>query len=406
MARELTFTQLSSRNPFRLSGADLPMPLLLVAKLLAVCVLARFIWRDLPDPFLPFWPVFDMFRDTPYFGWALRGAVLAGSVAVLVNYRVRNACLVMGSAFLLGTLSSRIYFQSNRTFLGCVFFLLGLYGLRTGPWLIRAQMMLIFFSAGLNKLLDASWRSGQFFEFWTHTFVNKSLYFHLAASLPPMFLSRFMSWTTIVMEFSIALGLLFPRTRLLAIWTGLMLALGLNVLTERTFGVFFYAMPICYLTFAKWPTAASVLYDGDCEFCERARHWLERFDLEKLFVWEPFQRAKDLHGISQEALRERLYAVVNGKSYSGFRAFRTMLFYNPLTYFFMLAALMLPQGAYFHHRSMVAVFFALFFSPLFVPVGDAAYSWIARNRHHANKQRHVVEPPASTSSPASIAGRQ
>jgi predicted DCC family thiol-disulfide oxidoreductase YuxK len=173
-----------------------------------------------------------------------------------------------------------------------------------------------------------------------------------------MSLAHFMSWMTICMEFSIAFGLLFRRTRLWAIWTGLILSLGMNVLTERTFGVFFYAMPICYLAFIEWPRSkVTVLYDGDCGFCARTRSWMERFDLEKLFVWEPFQQSKDLHGISQEALRQRLYLVTEEKKYSGFRAFKIMALINPLTYFVMLMALMLPQAVYLHHRSPVAIFF-------------------------------------------------
>jgi predicted DCC family thiol-disulfide oxidoreductase YuxK len=402
MAKDLKSTDATSRNPLRFGGLDLPMPLILVAKLLAVCILGRLLWRDLPDPFLPMVPVLDLFRSTPYFGWALRGAALFGSVAVLLNYRVRTACLLIGSAFLLGTLTSRIYFENNRMFVGCVFFLLGLYEQKTGPWLVRAQVMLVFFSAGLNKLLDASWRSGQFFDYWAHFAINKSLYFQLTAWLPQMFLPHFMSWMTISMEFSIAFGLTFRRTRLWAIWIGLVLALGMNVLTERTFGVFFYAMPICYLAFIEWPrTKVAVLYDGDCGFCARTRAWMERFDLEKLFVWQPFQQAKDLYGISREALRHRLYLVTGEKKYSGFGAFKIMALYNPLTYFVMLTALMLPQSVYLHHRSWVAIFFLLFFSPLLVPAGEAAYAWIARNRYRIlSGTTCVVEPPSHSSNQA------
>jgi predicted DCC family thiol-disulfide oxidoreductase YuxK len=402
MAREMKSTDAMSRNPFRFGGSELPMPLILVAKLLAVCILGRFLWRDLPDPFLPMVPVLDLFRGAPYLGWGLRGLALLGSVAVLLNYRVRTACLVIGSAFLLGTLTSRIYFENNRMFLGCVFFLLGLYEQRTGPWLVRVQVILVFFSAGLNKLLDASWRSGHFFDYWSHFAINKGMYFQVAAALPVMFLPRFMSWMTIGMEFGVALGLMFRRTRLAATWIGLLLALGMNALTERTFGVFFYAMPICYLAFVEWPRSkVKVLYDGDCGFCERTRRFMARFDLEKLFVWEPFQQAKDLFGISQESLRQRLYLVTEGKKYSGFGAFKMMLLYNPLTYFVMLTALMLPQSVYLHHRSWVAIFFLLFFSPLFVPVGETAYALVAQNRHRIlSGESCVVEPPSHSSNRA------
>jgi len=228
------------------------------------------------------------------------------------------------------------------------------------------------------------------------------MYFQLAAWLPAMFLPRFMSWMTICMELGLTLGLLFRRTRLWAIWIGLLLALGMNVLTERTFGVFFYAMPICYLAFIEWPRSmGTVLYDGDCGFCDRTRVWMERFDLEKLFVWKPFQQARDLHGISQEALRQRLYLVTEKKKYSGFQAFKIMLLFNPLSYFVMLGALVLPQSVYLHHRSWVAIFFLLFFSPLFVPAGETAYAWIARNRHRIlSGATCAVEPPSHPSNQA------
>ena len=395
MAAEVTSAEARSHNPFRFGASDLPMPLLLVAKMLAACVLARLIWRDLPQPFLPFVSALDMFRSTPYLAWGMRLGALIGSVMVLLNYRVRAGCLLTGSAFLLGVLSSRIYFENNRMFLGCVFFLLGLYEHRTGTLLVRAQVILVFFSAGLNKLLDASWRSGLFFAYWGPTFIIKSLYFRFAAWLPQMAMPRAMSWATIVMEFSIAFGLMFRRTRLLAIWTGLLLALGMNVLTERTFGVFFYAMPICYLAFSEWPRAdIAVLYDGGCGFCASTRRAFERFDLERLFLWTHVHQAKDLYGISREALDQRLYLVTGKGQYSGFAAFKIMALYNPLTYFVILGALMLPQAVYFHHRSLAAVFFVFVFSPLFVPIGDKAYTWIAGNRHRIPGAETCAAEPA------------
>jgi predicted DCC family thiol-disulfide oxidoreductase YuxK len=373
----------------------LPLPPLLAAKLAVVCLVLRLTWRDLPNPFLPFLPVFDYFRHTPLFGWGLKVAVLLGSAAVLFNYRVRVACLVIGSAFLVGILASRPYFENNIMYLGCLLFLLGLYEPRTGPWLIRAQIVLVFFAAALNKLLDPSWRSGQFFDYWASVYVNKSFYFQLSSWLPEILLPRVMSWLTIVIEFAISLGLLFRRSRMWAIWLGLLLAVGQNFLTERTFGVFFYVMPISYLAFVDWPRSRMiVLYDGDCGFCTRMRRLWEPFDLEGLFAWKPFQKAEELRGISEDALRKRLYVVTENRKYSGFAAFKIMALYNPLTYFALLLPLLLPQGVFFHHRSWLVVSFLLLFSPIFAPVGETLYAWIARNRHHIlNGQRCSVNTP-------------
>ena len=104
-------------------------------------------------------------------------------------------------------------------------------------------------------------------------------------------------------------------------------------------------------------------------------------DFEGLFTWEPFQQASNLHGISLDALRQRLYVVTEKKKYSGFAAFKIMALYNPLTYFIMLIALLGPQAIYFHHRSLVAAFFVFIFSPFFAPIGQSVYDVVARNRH-------------------------
>jgi hypothetical protein len=124
MAGKLTRPAGWSRNPFHCGGTPLPFELLLAAKILASVIILRLVWRGLPDPFLPFLPVFDYLRHPSFFRLGLKAAVLTGSVALLFNYRVRSACLVIGSAFLLGILASRVFFENNIMFLGCLFFLL------------------------------------------------------------------------------------------------------------------------------------------------------------------------------------------------------------------------------------------------------------------------------------------
>jgi predicted DCC family thiol-disulfide oxidoreductase YuxK len=382
MAGKLTRPAGWSRNPFRCGGTPLPLELLLAAKILVLVIVLRLVWRGLPDPFLPFLPVFDYLRHPPLFRMGLKVAVLTASVALLFNYRVRLACFVIGSVFLLGILASRVFFENNIMFLGCLFFLLGLYEAKTGPWLLRAQIILLYFAAAVNKLLDSGWRSGQFFGYWAGIEIKRSLYFQAASWLPGMLLPRAMSWITIAMEFGIALGFMFRRTRVWAIWLGLLLVVGMNFLTERTFGVFFYALPVSYLAFVTWPrTGILVLYDGDCGFCTRTRRMMVRFDSDRQFAWQPFQQAEDLHGISSEELRHRLYVIAGEKKYSGFAAFKMMALYNPITYFLMLLPLLPMQPWYSNYRSWLAVSFLLFFSPLFAPIGEAAYAWVARNRH-------------------------
>ena len=49
-----------SWNPLRCSGTALPVPLLLMAKLIALAFLLTNHVRILPDPFLPFLPGLDL----------------------------------------------------------------------------------------------------------------------------------------------------------------------------------------------------------------------------------------------------------------------------------------------------------------------------------------------------------
>src|SRR5580700_3413737 len=143
-----------SRNPFRVTGTELPANVLLMAKILAICFLVNLHWRDLPDHFLPFLPIFDHAGPPIMFKRILQVVFFIGAFCVLFNYRVRAACLVLGVLMFVAILSSRPYFENNRTYVGCLWFLAGLQVSGIEPWPLRFQVILLYFGAGLNKLLD------------------------------------------------------------------------------------------------------------------------------------------------------------------------------------------------------------------------------------------------------------
>ena len=66
---------------------------------------------------------------------------------------------------------------------------------------------------------------------------------------------------------------------------------------------------------------------------------------------------------------------------SGFAAFKRMLLANPVTYFFFAAAVLASGWVSAGLRSLVIAALVAFFFPMFSPVGEAVYNWIARNRH-------------------------
>jgi predicted DCC family thiol-disulfide oxidoreductase YuxK len=373
----------ASWNPLRCGGTALPTNLLLMAKLIALCLLLTNHVRQIPDPFLPFVPVFDWIGSPAAFQRALQIVFVASAVALLFNRSVRLSCLLLGGSILIGVISSKAYYGNNKTFCGLILFLTGLYEPGQEPWLLRIQFAIVYFGAGLNKLLDADWRSGVFMEHWATARLKNDLYVAIASWLPAMLLAKLMCWGTIVTELGMSAAFLIRKWFPVGIWASLLFQSSLMLVSGTTFNMFFYATQAALLMFVEWPRSRwLVLYDGDCGFCNHSKRWVERFDLEGLLDFQPYQLgAGRAHGISEADASERLYLVAGSKIYSGFRAFRMMLLFNPLTYFAMAILIAaLPGEAALYRRIVVAALLA-FFLPPFAPVGEWVYGLVARNRY-------------------------
>ncbi len=373
-----------SWNPLRLGNTPLPVPLLLSAKLIVVTMLVTGHFLTLPDPFLPFLSVFDRIGNPERFRTALQVVFLTGSVALLFNRGVRLASFVVGMTILIGIASSRIYWANNTFFMGAVLTLIGLHTSDRSVWLLRAQVALIYFGAGLNKILDPDWVSGQFFENWAGANLQHELYVSVAALLPEMALAKLMCWGTIATELSLCAGFALRRFWSFAIWLGILFHASMTLFTGITFVLFLYVAPAAYFAFVRWPrTATEVIYDGDCGICAKTKRWFEALDLEGAFRWTTFQSGTgDRFGISREALANRLHIVVDGERIAeGFRAFKLMLLYNPVTHLLMLGVLLALHWGPSWARSLAIVGMIGFFFPVFDRIGQAAYDLVARNRN-------------------------
>jgi predicted DCC family thiol-disulfide oxidoreductase YuxK len=362
-----------SLNPFRCSGTPLPVPILLMAKLVALSILLSLEWKSFPDPFLPFIPAFSHLAIGPLFRWSLKLVFLTATTALLFNRYVRAACLAIAFVFLTAVFSSRIYFENNRLFVGCLFFLAGLTDTDGSPWLLRCQVVLLYLAAGTNKLLDAGWRSGLFFATWGSHFIKERLYFRIAAWLPDLAMAKIFSWSAIGTELSLPIALLNRRSRTIAIWIGILFHTTLLFLTGRTFGLFYFAVLASYLSFIEWPRSkVSVLYDGDCGFCESTRRFFERIAIEPIAEWRPFKAGDS---------KERIQVIVDERVYSGFAAIKMLLLYNPAVYFVIAAMLAVPEPDGFPYRRWMAMLLWIVFSPFCNPLGERVYDFIAHNRH-------------------------
>ena len=192
-----------SWNPLRCGGTVLPTNLLLMAKLIALCLLLTNHVRQIPDPWLPFVPAFDWIAAPAAFQRVLQVVFVFSAIALLFNRWVRLWCLLLGGSILIGVVSSKAYYGNNKTFCGLILFLTGLYEPGQEPWLLRIQFAIVYFGAGLNKLLDADWQSGVFMEHWATARLKNEVYMTIASWLPAMLLARLMSWGRILTELGI-----------------------------------------------------------------------------------------------------------------------------------------------------------------------------------------------------------
>src|SRR5262249_19773206 len=200
-----------SWNPLRCSGTELPVNLLLMAKLIALTLLLTNHVRLIPDPFLPFVPVFDWIPNPAIFQRLLQVVFVVSAIALLSNRSVRLNCLALSGVILIGVVSSKAYYGNNKTFCGLMLFLTGFYEPCSSPWLLRAQFALVYFGAGLNKLIDHDWQTGVFMEHWAVARLKQPWYVALDAVLPPMLLAKLMCWGTIVTELGMSAAFVVKR---------------------------------------------------------------------------------------------------------------------------------------------------------------------------------------------------
>ena len=378
-------------NPLRCSGLELPTNLVIMVKAIAIALLLTRHFLLLPDPFLPFIPGMDLIPGA-WFQRSMQVLMVGGAFALLFNVRIRLSSFLIGMSLLLSVVASKAYYGNNKTFCGLMLVLAALHQPGRSPWILRLQLAVVYFGAGLNKVLDPDWRSGIFMHNWAANRLHQPAFLALEPLLPPLVLAKLMGWFTIVTELALSVLLLLRPLYPVAIWLSILLHSGMLLFTGSTFTLFFYGMTAAMLAFVDWPSEPmTVIYDGDCGFCNNARRFFERLDLEKAFRWERSQAGGlDRFGITPAMVRERAYLVAAGRVHGGFRAFRAMLLYNPAVYLLTYIVLAVPGQRDSSFRNVLVAILLVLVSPLFTPIGEALYRVLARNRHRLAADSHCV----------------
>lgn len=331
----LSALTLASLNPLRCTGTPLPMNVLLAAKLIFLCLLFRGEVFALPEPFLPMLPALEDLSYPHLWAYMLRASTLIAGVLLLINRSVRRSALWIGVAVLFGLLANRGYYLNSRFFAACILILIGLYATKHSIWLIRIQFAVLYFGSALNKLLEPDWRTGQYFEYWMLGILRSSLYGIVSSWFPPESLSQFLSWTTILLEFFFATGLLIRRLRLPTIFIAILYHSVSVLLAGTTFGVFFAVLLFSFLVVVDWPGPRSVriVYDAQGPFSM----WLKLMqwtDVNGLFDWI------SVPGFSKQETELKL--VYREREFTGVHAIAVSALLNPLTYLVAAVAIHIP----------------------------------------------------------------
>jgi len=382
-------------EPLRVTGTELPENVLLMAKVITLAFIATGQFRLFSWHFLPFVPLFDRMGSPALFHWTLVAIFLAAGAALFFNRRVRLCCLVLGGVLTISLLSSRMYFENNRTYCACILILAGLCAQGQKPWPLRFQVVLVYFGAAMNKLLDQDWRSGQFFAYWFGQIHHPQLWAQMTALIPAMPLAKFFCWTTIITELILVAGFLVPRWYGWAILLGAAYHTALLVVMNSTFGMFYYAMLASYLAFVEWPKPPLVVvYDNQRRSLDSIRRFFVWVDTAGQFTWVPFHSQPAPSDLALKQPQNSLLLLYQGKVLRGFAAFKRLLLWNPLFYFGYVI-LLGRQPRFFQYHRWVAVFVLAMFTPFLAFAGESAYQWILHRRQQFSGDPMEEErPPA------------
>ncbi len=334
-------TRLQSLNPFAVRGTSLSPNVLLAAKLVTLVFLIQGLWR-LTAPYLPFIGFLDNLGSPQAFQHTLQAVWLLAAAGLFLNRFVQPSCGVLGGTILVAILSSSAYFTNNLTFTALLLILIGLSDRATVSTFIRAQLVVLYFWAGLNKLLDENWRSGAFFETWNSMQAYGGVYRTLASHLPSMLLSTVLSWVVIATELSLAVAFAIRRLVLAGILLLVVYHSSLLFLTGSTFTMFWYALLAACLALVEWPVhRPSVHYPADGPL-GRLTHLLRKLDLGQAFAWNREEGSK-------------LRIVIGERVLSGRDALARVLLYHPTLYFIFFAVAAVHRADVHRCAALIAI---------------------------------------------------
>jgi len=340
-----------------------PINLVLMAKLLAIGLIAKqYVFP--PKRNLPFFEFMNYLGPTDHLHVALIILICCGIGLVIFNYYIGLGFLAIATGLLLAELGCKPCYADSRFFILSIFLLLSLHEKSSGPWLLRIQVIFVYFGAGLNKLLDPDWTNGQYFEAWMHTKIHNTFYISLAAILPAIWLSKMMGWFTIITELSMAIGFSLKKLNIFAIWCGLLLH-GTALILVEDFGIFFSAVLFSYLAFVQWPKHIIVSIPSSRGFHE-LRWILKNTDFDHLYKWKLLPAMN------------KIEIWIEGVRHQNYQAIQKLILFTPFWYFVAALIILFPYNLDLKWVQGTAIVSMIF---LLSPVSAKVLSFLRKRRN-------------------------
>jgi hypothetical protein len=184
---------------------------------------------------------------------------------------------------------------------------------------LQIIVSIIYLFGTVFSKYNHGWFSGQFMESMQETGM-------LTGVLAPPLLSavplQFFSIATVVIETSLIFALWIPRWRRVAIFAGVLLHLGIDVMMDA--GTFSYQMMVLYIAFiTPEAKATTICFNEQNPRSQRLRRWLNLFDWLRRFSWQPLNQS--------EAAKFHVQ-LADGRTFEGWHAWREILVRIPLTF--------------------------------------------------------------------------
>ncbi len=298
---------------------------------------------------MPFTPALDGDLAHKLLHATLSVLFVGSALCLLFNVSVRLSAFIAGAAVFVSILASKPFYSNNMLYGSLLLILTGLFERRAGCWILRLQTAIMYLGAGLNKLMEPDWRSGQFFQHWFGVTHHHLWFIKVGAAFPPLLFSRLTSSSIIFLELAFVPALLYRRTAPLAMWTVIAYHTGIVALTGSTFGVFYYSIGASMLAFVDWPQRPFRISFVSEKMARLAKGLRHTIDPDGAFV-----------ALSEE---RRSMLVVGKTTETGVTALLRALLLCPATYFLLLFLIKLPESV-LHMRRPITIIGVLLFAPV------------------------------------------